>query len=185
MASKHKKTQNDFETGLLGFTKVHFGLIALLTAQTILYDASMLITPDVVLDRWFVIAVLLLVNGFIYYFVKSRSGGLLFYKTLLFAMIIADFALASYSVYTQRGFAANAVFLFVIPIIISGLMLSRAALYGTSILAIAIYSLTAVAYFVQNFNEGYKVELYGEVGFYSTLFLLVAWLMSTVLHPKR
>lgn len=182
---KKKKSSAEFEKGLLGFTKIHFVLALILVAQTIIYDASQLITPEVVLDRWFVIALLVLINGFIYYFVKSKSGSLLFYKSLLLTMIISDIALASYSVYAGRGYASNGVVLFILPIIISGLMLSRSALFATAVISIAVYTLTAVSYFVFNFNEGYKVELYGEIGLYSALFLVIAGLMSVVLHPKK
>lgn len=170
---------------MLSFCKIHFALAGLFIAQIILYDASMLIEPKVVLDRWFAVSMLLLVNGFIWYFVKSKSGNIISYKALLLAMMMTDLALASFIVYSTRGMASRAVLLFVIPIIISGLLKSKSALYATAILSIAAYSLTSIAYFVWNFNEGYKVELYGEVGFYSATFLVVAALLSTVLHPKQ
>lgn len=186
MVKTKKLVNGDYlHKGLIGFCKVHFALISLLVAQTILYDSSKLITPAVVLDRWAVIAVLLVVNSMIWYLVKSKAGHRLLYKSLLFLMIFSDILLASYSVYSQRGMASKAVVIYIIPIIIAGLLLSRSALFATAILAIAAYSLTSVAYFVLNFNEGYKVELYGEVGFYCAVFLIIASLIAVVLHPKQ
>lgn len=171
--------------GLITLCKIHFALAALIIIQTIVYDASKLITPEVVLDRWFVVSMLLLITGFIWYFVKSKSGNIIPYKSLVLALIMADLALAAYSVYATRGMASRAVFLFIIPIAVSAVLRSKAALYATAIASIAIYSLTCIAYFTWNFNEGYKVELYGEVGFYSAMLLVVAALLSTVLHPKN
>lgn len=171
--------------GLITFTKLHFLLVLILIGQTILYDASQLIAPEAVLQRWVAISGLLSVNGIIWYLVKSKSGHIVLYKFLLLMMIIADIAFASFSVYTQRGMASKAVLLFVIPIIIAGLLRSRSALFAAAILCIAAYSLTAVSYFVLNFNEGYKVELYGEVGFYSLLLLLVAALLAKLLKYRR
>ena len=163
-----KATEASIRSGLLSFCKLHFVLIAVLVGQTIIYDASKLITPEVVLDRWFVISGLLVVNGLIWYLAKSKAGHVMLYKSLLGLMILTDILMASYFVYSGRGMARRAVMLFAIPIIIAGLLKSRSAIYATSVLCIAAYSLTAISYFVINFNEGYKVELYGEVGFYSS-----------------
>lgn len=180
-----KLASEEFRKGLLGVCKVHFALVLLLVGQTILYDASKLIPPEGLLDRWVIIAMLLAVTGSVWYFAKSGGGNLVVNKSLLLTLIASDIGMASFYVYDTRGFASRAVFLFIIPIIIAGLLLSRAALFATAILCIAAYSLTAIAYFTWNFNEGYKVELYGEVGFYSAMFLIVAGLLTTILHAKR
>ena len=185
MKKLNNKGESRLRYGLITFCKLHFCLIALLVGQTILYDSSKLITPENVLERWVLISGLLVINGSIWYLVKSKAGHALMYKLLLLAMIVADILLASYSVYSQRGMASKAVLLFVIPILISGLLLSRSAIFATAILCIAAYSLTAVSYFVINFNEGYKVELYGEIGFYSLLMLLIAGLVSVLVKYRE
>lgn len=185
MKKHSKKFEISLRDGLTAFCKIHFILVLVLIGQTILYDTSQLITPDAVLRGWIAISGLLTVNGVIWYLVKSRSGHVLMYKLLILLMILSDVGLASFSVYSQRGMASRAVFLFVIPIIIAGLLRSRSALFATAILCIAAYSLTAVSYFVLNFNEGYKVELYGEVGFYSLMMLLVAALTSKLLKSRE
>ena len=185
MKKLNNKSESRLRYGLITFCKLHFCLIALLVGQTILYDSSKLITPENVLERWVLISGLLVINGSIWYLVKSKAGHALMYKLLLLAMIVADILLASYSVYSQRGMASKAVLLFVIPILISGLLLSRSAIFATAILCIAAYSLTAVSYFVINFNEGYKVELYGEIGFYSLLMLLIAGLVSVLVKYRE
>ncbi len=183
MAKRNNKpTETRLRSGLIGFCKLHFVLILALIGQTIIYDASQLITPESVLKRWVAISGLMAVDGIIWYLVKSRSGHIHLYKSLLGLMILSDIAFASFLVYEERGMASRAVFLFVIPIIISGLLASRSALYATAILSAAAYSLTAVSYFVLNFNEGYKVELYGEVGFYSLIMLLSAGLLAQLLR---
>lgn len=183
--SQNKKAETRLQRGLIGFCQLHFALIVLLIGQTILYDSAKLLTPESVLDRWIAISGLLTINAVIWYLVYSRAGHLLLYKSLLLLMILADIGLASFLVYSQRGMASNAVILFVVPIIIAGLLLNRGALFATAILAIAAYSLSAVSYFVLNFNEGYKVELYGEVGFYSLVLLLIAGILSKIIKPKQ
>ncbi len=185
MKSINKNNSLNLASGLLALCKIHFAFAAVIIIQTIVYDASKLITPEVVLDRWFVVSLLLLITGVIWYFVKSKSGNVIPYKSLVLALIMTDMALAAYSVYATRGMASRAVLLFIIPIVVSAILRSKSDVYATAIASIAIYSLTCIAYFTWNFNEGYKVELYGEVGFYSAMFLIVAALLSAVLHPKK
>ena len=182
MKTPNKKAETTLRNGLITFCKIQFLLAALLMGQTILYDTSKLITPETVLDRWYVISGLLVVNSVIWYAVKSKAGHILMYKSLLGLMILADIAVSCYFVYEGRGMASKAVLLFAVPIIISGLLASRSALFAVTTLSIAAYSLTAVSYFVINFNEGYKVELYGEVGFYSLLMLILAGLLAKLLE---
>lgn len=177
--------KSNFNQGLIGVCKVHFALVFLFISQIILYDTSQLIEPSVVLQRWIVVAALLAMTGSIWYLAKTNKNNLLLNKALLLALIATDILVASFFVYSTRGMASREVFLYVLPITIAGLMLTRAALFATAILSIAAYSLVCVAYFVNYFNEGYKVELYGEVGFFSIGFLLLAGLLAAVVHPKK
>lgn len=169
---------------VLNACKIHFLFIGLLVAQIILYDASKLISPEVVLKRWFTVAALLIVVGIVWFKAKNESSSAN-YSRLIFYLIFADIALISYSVYSQRGMAARAVALYAIPIIVSALLARRSAVYFVAILSIAAYTLSSIAYFVWNFNEGYKVELYGEIGFYSFVFLILAGLTSLLINNKN
>ena len=81
--------------------------------------------------------------------------------------------------------ASRAVFLFVIPLIVIALLMSLSALLLTATICVAVYITTTVSYFVNNFNEGYKVELYGEVGFYSAMFYVVAYLLWAVVKNRK
>ena len=128
-------------------------------------------------------AALLVIATGIWYFAKNKSTSQYQDKMLLFTLILTDIALASYSVYSQRGMASRAVLLYAIPILVSAILMKRTATYAVAALCIAAYTLAAISYFVFNFNEGYKVELYGEIGFYSILLLLLAGLVSSII-PK-
>ena len=185
MATKSTEETNWLQNAVGRLAKLHFVFVAMLAAQIILYDASKLITPEIVLKRWLYTTGLLIVTIAVWYLARSKfTNSTTAYKLLAFALIIADIVIAAFNVYTQRGMASRAVLLFAIPIIVSAVLMSRAALFATAALCIAVYTATAQAYFVLNFNEGYKVELYGEVGFYSASFLLLAGLLSTVTRAK-
>lgn len=173
-----------FKKSLVGITKIHFVFVGLVIAQTILYHASQVITPEFVLKRWIAASLLLITVGIIWYIAKIQAGSLNLLKSLLIVLITSDIIFASFSVYMTRGMASREVFLYILPIVMAGLLLSRVALFATAIFCIAAYSLTAISYFVNYFNEGYSAELYGEIGFYSAMFLIVAGLLTTILHAK-
>jgi len=165
--------------------RVHFVLVLIYVTIVILYDAFGLITDDILLQRWIMASATLAVSAALWYIARSRSSHSRFYASLIWSFIILDIIFASFNVYTQRGMASRAVFLYVLPIIVSSLFLSRAAVYMSATLAAAAYSLTAVWYYVANPSEGYRIELYGEVGFYSALFFIVAALLWDIMRSKN
>lgn len=174
------------QASIVSVSRVHFAFVLLAALQIMIYDAWKLVTPEYVLWRWVAVVLLLVVVTAVWYLAKVVSSqSLTLYTGFVFVLIVADITFASFSVYMQRGMASRAVALYAIPIIVSTILLSRAALFATALLCIAAYVLTAVSYFVLNFNEGYKIELYGEVGFYSALFLLLAALLWAVIRPKK
>lgn len=164
---------------------IHFLYVLVLSAQIIVFDAGKLINPETVLQRWIATGLLLLVTTIVWYISRNRSGESATSKKLIGMLILADIAMASYSVYISRGMASKAVLLFVIPIIVSCVLARKSALIATAVLSIAAYVVTSVAYFVLNFNEGYKIELYGEIGFYSALFVVLALLLWVFIRPNK
>lgn len=184
VVAKKKTDSNWLKSSLVRVAKIHFVFAIIYIAQIIAYDASKLVTPDVVLDRWISVALLAAVSAIVWYLARNKAQTTNSYKFMAWALIIADIAFAAFNVYTQRGMASRAVFLFVIPILVSAVLLSRVALFSTAVLASAAYTTAAIAYFVNYFNEGYKVELYGEILLYSALLFVIAGLLSTLLKFK-
>lgn len=152
---------------------------------TIISDGTHLITPELVLQRWTMNAVLLAGTVIIWYLARNKASGAMYYRVLIYALILLDIAMAGFNVYTQRGMASRAVMLFTLPIVVSAILLSRPAIFMTAALSTAAYSLAAVRYFVVNFNEGYKAELYAEVGFYCACFFLLAAVLTVLVRFKN
>lgn len=170
---------------LIRVAQLHLVFVIIYVAQIIAFDASKLITPEVLAQRWLAAGGLAIVSATVWYLARSKVTSTLNYKLLTWLLIIADLAFASFNVYTQRGMASRAVLLFLIPIVVATILHSRIALFTTAIMAAVIYTTTAILYFVNFFNEGYKIELYGEVLFYSSLFFVVAGLLWAALKSKR
>ena|SRR3990167_10938124 len=177
--------QSSLHIGLIRATRAHFVYILAVILQIIIYDASKLITPQAVFRRWLAAAVFMLAVLSIWYAVRTKIRTNSTYKRLILSLILSDIAFASYQVYTQRGMASRAVVLYILPIAVSAILATRSAIFGTAGLCITAYSATAISYFYLNFNEGYKVELYGEVGFYSALFLITASLTWILVRSKQ
>lgn len=175
----------DIQRRLLRVTQLHFLYVAAIVVQIIMYDAWKVITPQVLLQRWFVAVILLVVATVVWGTLKRGRLTKATYYRAAYALIAADIFVATYAIYAQRGMASRAVFLFVIPIITAAALANRATVIGAALLSIAAYATAAITYFVLNFNEGYKIELYGEVGFYAAMLAVVAALVWAVAQPKK
>jgi hypothetical protein len=182
---KKAKSSNWLHAGVWRISRLHFLYVGILVVQILVYDAWKLIAPDAVLNRWYVAAGLLAVTTVVWYIARSKVQSANVCKALVASLVLADIAVASFSVYTQRGMASRAIMLYAIPLIVSAVLMSRSAIFATAALAVAAYTTTAIAYFVLNFNEGYKIELYGEVGFYSAMLFVLASLLWVVVRAKR
>lgn len=169
---------------LVSMSRVHFALAALYIAAIIAYDAWNLITPEAIVQRWLIAAAMLIVTALVWYGARAINRKPLYYQGLVYALIGLDLLVATYSVYSQRGIASKAVLLYVIPIVVSAILLSRAAIFATAIISIALYSAVCVHYFYNNLGQAYKVELYGETAFYSGLLLIIAALLWVLLSGK-
>ncbi len=185
MSQQHKNQTAQLKIGTLRVSRIHFLYAAALVAQVIIYDAWKLITPQALLQRWLVAAALLATTTVVWLLAKSRPLTAAGYRNLVYLLVLVDIFVASFAVYTQRGMASRGVFLYVIPIITAAVLASRSTILATTILSVAAYTTTTLAYFVLNFNEGYKIELYGEVGFYSVALFIVGFLVWAAVRPKK
>lgn len=167
---------------LIRVCRVHFLYLAAYAAVIIAFDGSHVLTSQVVAERWIASASLLVIVAAVWYLAHNLKNDIPALKRLIFLLITSDIAMAAFNVYTQRGMASRAVFLFAIPILVSAILLSRAAIIATAAFSAAAYIVSAVLYFTLHFNEGYKAELYGEVGFYCAMFFVLAGLLSVLVR---
>lgn len=163
----------------------HFFYIFAFVASVIVYDASQLITPEAVLKRWQYAAMLMVVTTGVWYFARTKENNQALLKWLVGALVLTDILFASFLVYGDRGMSSIAVALFAVPIVTSAVLLNRSAVLATASLSTAAYAFTAVKYFVDYFNEGYKVQLYSTIGFYGATFFVIALLLIAAIGKKQ
>jgi hypothetical protein len=182
---KHTAVLDHLHAATLRVAKFHIVFALLFTTQTIIFHASKIITPELLLQRWIAISSLAAIAIAVWLLARSKPSVEAVYRSAIGLVIIADIAFAAFNVYTQRGYASKSVFLFLIPIIVAAVLLNRSVLFAVAGLCAAVYSTTVIMYFVNNFNEGYMSEMYAELGLYSGLFLIVAALLWTTIHKHN
>jgi hypothetical protein len=182
---QNKKPEVDIRHVLLRISRVHFFYIAAYTLAIIIFDSWNLLAHEAVTQRWLLAALLLSINTVIWYLCRLRLQNQNVYRVLLWILLTADILFAAYNVYWQRGMASKSVMLFAIPIISAGLSRSRSLLIAISSLSVAAYTLTAVKYFNDNYGQGFRVELYGEITLYSLVFFIIAYLMMISFRPAK
>lgn len=180
---KQQKTESRLRSKTLRISRFHFVLCAMLVLQILLFDAFKLIELDSVLKRWVATLALLIVSVVVWYSAKSRSTDVT-YRRLLWLLAVTDITVISYFVYLQRGMASRAVILYVIPLLVLTILAKKSAIIAGSLLAVAGYIAAVISYFVINFNEGYKIELYGEAGFYGGVIVLIGGILWSIIGQQ-
>jgi len=184
MARKQTEQANWLQLATIRTARVHFLLIAAYAAINITSDAWALITRELVWQRWLMAGIMLIVTTVVWYAARAVVANLTYYRVLIIALVLLDVALATFTVYTERGMASRGVMLYALPIATSAVMLNKSAIFGTAALCTASYVLAATRYFYVYFNEGYKVELYTTLGLYSAGFFILAALLWVAVRAK-
>ena len=164
-------------------TRGHFLYVFAYMVAIVVFDSWNLLTHSAVSTRWTAAAVLLVFNTLVWYCSRIKFSDSSIYFFLVAALIVADMVFAGFNVYWERGLASKAVALFAVPIITSATLRSRSTLLATAILSSAAYSVAAVRYFYLHYGESFRVELYGDLFFYCSLFFVLSWLLWITITP--
>jgi hypothetical protein len=176
--------QHWLQTHAVAAARLHFVYAAIYFSAIVLFDAWNLITPETILERWLVGTLVFIGACLVWYAARQKSRHNTYYQGLIYGLVALDLAVATHGVYNQRGIASKSVLLYAIAIITAAFLLSRAAIFATAAISVALYGLVCVRYFYLNPGQAYKVELYGEVAFYGALLLLLAMLIWSLLKQK-
>lgn len=165
---------------VLRITRVHFLYVLAYMVSIIIFDSWNLLSHEAVAQRWTAAGALLVVNTIIWYLCRAKLKSELFYRVALAILLLCDIVFAAINIYWTRGMASKYAILMVVPIISAGLIRSRSLLVATAAVASAAYSMATVRYFFDNYGQGVRAELYGEVIFHAALFFVIAGLIMIV-----
>jgi len=175
--SKQKPNRTDSRNILKRLSWMHFWYVAAYALTLVIFDAWNLLAPEDNVRRWYLVAALFVVFVSVWYLARRKLHSSKIHTPLIIVLLTADIIFAAVNVYWQRGMASKAVMLFAVPIVAAGLSRSRKLLLATTLLSTAAYAVAAIKYFFDFYGEGYRVELYGEIFFYSAIFFVLAGLM--------
>lgn len=158
-------------------TRAHFLYIAAYMLAAVIFDSWNLIARDAVGRRWVAAGALLALNTVLWYLAHNSLKRESSYRLIILILAAADIAFAGINVYWERGMAATNVILFAVPLVTLAVLRSRTALVAGATLCSAAYATAAVKYFFDFYGEGYRVQLYGQVFFFTLVFYALAWLL--------
>lgn len=183
--TKKKHLYNGLRPGTSRVARWHLMLVLAYSFQIIAFDSGHLITADIVLMRWIAACVLLAVSALTWFIARSRLAKPETDRFVVWMLILVDIGFAAFNIYIQRGMASRGVILYVIPMCLATVLRSQSALITTALLSIASYMTAVVAYFALHFNEGYKLEIYGESSFYVAVLLIIAAMLWSVIRASN
>ncbi|MBX4190672.1 hypothetical protein KW794_01150 [Candidatus Saccharibacteria bacterium] len=185
MAKKSTIAAGWLQTTAVRLTRVHFVYIGFYLLSIVIFDASNLYTYTAIAQLWTAGGIFLGVNAILWLLARLNVANYWFYVVLVIGLILADITLASYLVWWQHGLYSKSVMLFTIPILASAALRSRSLVFATAALSAAAYSTISVRYFFNNYGLGYRVELWGTVGFFSAMFIVLALLLMIIIRPTQ
>jgi hypothetical protein len=185
MAKNAKSANGWLQTTTVRIARLHFIYVAAFLAQTIIFDTWNLYTHQAVSQLWTAGGILLAFNVIVWFLARMKNPSYTFYISVLLALIVVDIIFASYIVWWQRGLYSKAVMLYMVPIISAAATRSRSILLTTTTLSVAAYSTISVRYFFQNYGLGYRVELWGTVGFFSAILFVLTFLLLIIIRPTE
>jgi len=159
-------------------------LVLALAISIIVYDSSKLISPEAVLNRWKYCLILFITTIAVWSLARFRKSDILFQKSLIGVIVLVDITVASLIVYADRGMSSVAVVLYAVPITTSALTFNRITVVSTAAFSTSAYAYSTIKYFVDFFNEGYKVQLYSTIGLYGAVFFILAMLLVIIIQEK-
>ncbi len=183
MATK-AKTPTDNRMLLRKLTKFQFAFVAAFALFTIIFDGGNVLTREAVYRRWMLVGLLLAVYALFWAAViKARTNTVLYGSLAL--CVLAGLVLAGYMTYWERGMASTSTVLYLFPIASAAFTKSRTYTVVAALLASATYIIACTKYFYDFFNEGYRVQLYGELFFYSAVFIITGWVIASLAHALK
>lgn len=163
---------------------VNFSFLAAFAAFIIIFDSGNIVTRQGIYYRWMFEGLLFVAFTLFWVVIKKvHSTAVVF--TALATCVIVELALAGFMTYWERGMASTSTVLYLFPIISMALWKSRTYTIAVSLIASATYMMASTKYFYDMFNEGYRIQMYGEIFFYSAVFIIMGILIANLARAAK
>ena len=177
-----KVTKRKAKTNTLSLTRITraiYFLLATYIASIVIFDSGNLITKDAVIDRATLAFSILVINTAVWFMAAGNRSPTI-RDALTYALVAVMLVFAGLTTYWERGMASTSTIFYALPLLAVGTLKHRHALIATATLAAGTYCFAAVKYFNDFFNEGYRVQLWGNLALYSGVIFCIAWLIMII-----
>jgi hypothetical protein len=175
MATHKKRIELARAISLVRVTRTLYFFIAVFALSIVIFDSGNLITKDAVVDRWTALTILLVINTAVWYAASQKNKNTSQLALLLLSTAVLIFA--GFMTYWERGMASSSTILYMLPLLLVATLRNRHALLAMAALAAGTYAFATVKYFNDFFNEGYRVQLWGNIVLYAGSIFVVTWLI--------
>lgn len=165
-------------------TRTIYFFIAIFALSIVIFDSGNLLTGDAVVDRWTLLSVLFVSNT-VAWLIAAQSKSPSIQAILIYLLSGGLLCFAGFMTYWERGMASSSTILYILPILTIATLKNRHALLATAGLAAGTYAFAAVKYFNDFFNEGYRIQLWGNIALYSGVILTSAWLIMILANLRH
>ncbi len=166
------------DISLTRITRTLYIFVGFFAISIVIFDSGNLITRESVVDRWSLLSVLFIANT-VAWFIGSKPSKS--NKSVLTYMLsISLLAFAGFMTYWERGMASTSTIFYILPLLVIATLRDRHALMAVAGLSGGTYAFSAVKYFNDYFNEGYRVQLWGNIVLYCGTILVSAWLILII-----
>lgn len=180
MVKMTKQKQQDLKLMITRLTRTVYFVLAFYALSIVIFDSGNLITRESIIDRWLLFTVLLAVNTIVWYAASQRKSIYNRPSAAILILSLTLIAFAGFNTYWERGMASTSTILYALPLLTVATLKSRHALIAITTLSAGTYSFAAVKYFNDYFNEGYRIQLWGQIVLYSGVTFALAWLVMII-----
>ena len=181
-----KKAATPLQAPALSLTRVArtlYGFLCVLAVTMIVFDAGNLIEREAIIERWTAMFIVFIVNTIAWFI--AVEGTKFSKSALVLLLTITLVGFAGVFTYWERGMASTSTILYALPLLVVATLRNRHALQATAALSIATYAFSAVSYFNEKFNEGYRIQLWGSIVLYSGIIAVIAWLIMILAGLRK
>ena len=164
---------------LTRITRTLYFMIAAVALSIVIFDAGNLIPREAVISRWTLLSILFAANT-VAWFIAAQVTIRSIRIIAVFGLSLLLLTFAGLMTYWERGMASTSTLLYALPLLTVATARDRHALIATAALSAGTYALAAVRYFNDFFNEGYRIQLWGNIVLYISLIFICTWLIMII-----
>ncbi len=160
-----------------------FFFVSIFASSIVTFTSSNLIFGEAITNRWILFSALLLATIIAWVIGYKSKTSFKRIATLILSAVLIIFA--GFMTYYERGMASNSTLFYALPLLVVATLKNRHLLLATAGLSAGTYALASVKYFNDFFNEGYKVQLWGNIVLYAGTIFTVAWLIMILTNLRK